>query len=471
MMEEKATIKFWDLVFVNVTAQYGIRWVAKSTAASFGFGVGAIPMWVLCAVVFFIPESLICAELASTYPTDGGLYAWVREAFGEKMGFLAAWLNWTGKAFWYAGFLTFFVINLTYVFGHKELAENKWLVLGVSVVMFWILSFISTKGLARAKMFTTASAMGSTIPTVVMIVLAVASVLLLKTLPCAADYRTELRPNIDMDAMVAYSTLMFALSGSEVCANFVTSIDRPQKTIPRAIFMAAAIIAGLYIFGSIAITMVMPTEEITGTTGILDAIARAAASLGIGMWFVRLMAVGIALSVAGGVVLYVASPVKMLFGSVSRGVFSDKIMECNAEGMPTRAVYGQAVFVTVILLGTSLLPAVGYIYNILVSITALTGMIPYVLLFSAYIRLRSTRPDEVRPYAMCRNTKSAVVIATIALIACALSVVLSAAPAMKTQEDNLAYEAELIGGGMLVVLLGLFIWRVSQPRRLQARQE
>ena len=58
-----------------------------------------------------------------------------------------------------------------------------------------------------------------------------------------------------MDAMVAYSTLMFALSGTEVCANFVTSIDRPQKTIPRAIFTAAAIIAGLYIFGSIAITM------------------------------------------------------------------------------------------------------------------------------------------------------------------------------------------------------------------------
>ena len=146
-------------------------------------------------------------------------------------------------------------------------------------------------------------------------------------------------------------------------------------------------------------------------------------------------------------------------------------MECNAEGMPTRAVYGQAIFVTVILLGTSLLPAVEYIYNILVNITALTGMIPYVLLFAAYIKLRSDRPDEVRPYAMCRNTQSAVVIATIALIACALSVVLSAAPAMKTQADNLAYEAELIGGGMLVVLLGLFIWRVSQPRRLQARQE
>ena len=76
--------------------------------------------------------------------------------------------------------------------------------------------------------------------------------------------------------------------------------------------------------------MVMPTEEITGTTGILDAIARAAASLGIGMWFVRLMAVGIAVSVAGSVVLYVASPVKMLFGSVSRGVFSDKIMKLLA---------------------------------------------------------------------------------------------------------------------------------------------
>lgn len=66
-------IGLWDLVFMNISALFGIRWIAKSTASSFGLGLGAIPSWVVFAFIFFVPCALICAELASTYPRDGGL--------------------------------------------------------------------------------------------------------------------------------------------------------------------------------------------------------------------------------------------------------------------------------------------------------------------------------------------------------------------------------------------------------------
>ncbi len=52
---------------MNVSALYGIRWIAKSTASSFGLGLGAIPMWLLFSFIYFVPGALICAELASTY--------------------------------------------------------------------------------------------------------------------------------------------------------------------------------------------------------------------------------------------------------------------------------------------------------------------------------------------------------------------------------------------------------------------
>ena len=101
-------IGFWELVLMNVSALYGIRWIAKSTSDSFGLGLGAIPMWVVFMFLFFVPQALMCAELASEYPSDGGLKEWVQVAFGTKFGFLAAWLNWTAKVFWYASFLTLF---------------------------------------------------------------------------------------------------------------------------------------------------------------------------------------------------------------------------------------------------------------------------------------------------------------------------------------------------------------------------
>ena len=45
-MKEKS-ITFWELVLMNVSALYGIRWIAKSTSDSFGLGLGAIPMWII----------------------------------------------------------------------------------------------------------------------------------------------------------------------------------------------------------------------------------------------------------------------------------------------------------------------------------------------------------------------------------------------------------------------------------------
>lgn len=100
-------IGLWDLVFMNVSALFGIRWIAKSTASSFGLGLGAIPAWVVFAFIFFVPCALVCAELASTYPRDGGMYEWVKEAYGEKYGFMVSWLNWTAKILWYTSFLTY----------------------------------------------------------------------------------------------------------------------------------------------------------------------------------------------------------------------------------------------------------------------------------------------------------------------------------------------------------------------------
>ena len=79
-------IGLWDLVFMNISALFGIRWIAKSTTSSFGLGLGTIPSWVVFAFIFFVPCALIFAELASTYPRDGGLFEWVKEVYGEKFG-------------------------------------------------------------------------------------------------------------------------------------------------------------------------------------------------------------------------------------------------------------------------------------------------------------------------------------------------------------------------------------------------
>jgi amino acid transporter len=79
----KKTMKLWDIVLMNVTAVIGLRWI--TIAAS--FGAASIFMWIFAACMFFIPLGLVSSELATTWPDEGGIYIWVKEAFGEKPAF------------------------------------------------------------------------------------------------------------------------------------------------------------------------------------------------------------------------------------------------------------------------------------------------------------------------------------------------------------------------------------------------
>ncbi len=456
-------INFGELILFNVSALYGIRWIAKSTSDSFGLGLGAIPCWVLFMFLFFVPQALMCAELASAYPSDGGLGEWVKIAFGTKYGFIASWLNWTAKIFWYASFLTFFSINFTYMIGKPDLANNKMLVLIMSLALFWTLSFASMKGMRFGKIFTSAGSLGSTIPTILLIGLSFLAISVLHKAPSASTYTVAtMTPKLNGNSLVAISAIIFAYTGAELSANFVSDMKNPQRDFPRAIIISASIVCILYVVGSIAMTMLMPTSKIFAYTGTLDALIVACNLLGIPTILVQLVAAGIALSILGALILYIAQPVKMLFGQAEKGAFSDKLTQNNSHGIPEKAVMLQLIIVTILLAATSLFPGVETIYNVLVTMTALTSLFPYVLLFTAYIKIKKEKEDKAGRYLMTKSKGVGVGLGYMELIVCITAIVLSAYPVMETVRDNIIYEVEMIGGGLLVLLSGLYIWKRSK---------
>ena len=77
--------------------------------------------------------------------------------------------------------------------------------------------------------------------------------------------------------------------------------------------------------------MLLSPEEISSSTGILDSLSRGCELLGIPTVFIQLLAAGISLSIIGALVLYIASPIKMLFGSVEKGLFPEKLTEANEQ--------------------------------------------------------------------------------------------------------------------------------------------
>ena len=78
----KGTITMWAMAILIITSILSLRGLPSEAK----FGVQSIFYYIFAAVVFLLPFSLVCAELASTYTKSGGLYRWVSEAFGPRWG-------------------------------------------------------------------------------------------------------------------------------------------------------------------------------------------------------------------------------------------------------------------------------------------------------------------------------------------------------------------------------------------------
>ena len=80
---KKKTLSLFSLVMINLIAIDSL----KTLSTSAEYGLSLVFYFLLVALVFFIPMSLVAAELATGWPETGGIYVWAREAFGKKWGF------------------------------------------------------------------------------------------------------------------------------------------------------------------------------------------------------------------------------------------------------------------------------------------------------------------------------------------------------------------------------------------------
>ncbi len=130
--------------------------VIDQLAASASIGVQSIFWWLLTLVLFFIPYGLITAELGSTYPQEGGIYAWVRRAFGPLWAGRTAWLWWVNVALWmpsvyilFAGVLAELVAPDMSLWTQIALTLGlTWLTVAVNIVALDVSKWIPNLGAA-----------------------------------------------------------------------------------------------------------------------------------------------------------------------------------------------------------------------------------------------------------------------------------------------------------------------------------
>ena len=131
-------ISWLTISFMMVAAVASIR----SLPAMAVYGLGSIMLFLIPAVLFFIPVALVASELGTGW--NGGIYGWVKQAYGDRLGFFAIWFLWIEVVVWYPSVLGFAASTLAYMFNPK-LANNGLFTCIVIIVFYWASTFLAMR--------------------------------------------------------------------------------------------------------------------------------------------------------------------------------------------------------------------------------------------------------------------------------------------------------------------------------------
>lgn len=388
----KRVLGIFTLSMISVSAIIALRNLPM--LAINGFSVVFILS--LAAILFLIPVALACAELASAWPKNGGVYAWVKEAFGEQTGALAVWLEWIESVVWLPTVLSFIAASIAYVI-NPHLSENRYYMLFVMLIVLWsgtLLNFLSTK--TSGWVSTLGIIAGSIIPGIAIIALGTFWLTTDQAIHLSFSKETFL-PAFNLPAMASFTGVALSFAGIEVAAFYVQDTRDPKRTFPRATFIAAVIIILIYVLGALAIAIVVPKEEINLSAGMMQAMSTFFTFLKI-PWAIPLFAM---FSVLGGLALlntWLIGPSKGLLTSALNGDLPKFTQYTNRNGSPVMILLLQAIIGSALISSNLFIPTINHFYWIFQTQAAQLILLMYLLIFFSVIKLRYTQPETHRYY-------------------------------------------------------------------------
>jgi amino acid transporter len=435
-----------------VVVSLGLRWTATAAAV----GPSILVVWIGGLICFFVPLAATVMELSERLPEEGGLFVWSREAFGDFAGFIAAWTYWMSNLPFFAGVLYFGAASVLFAFGPRaqSLAARPLYYVGFAVISLTLITLLNIRGIHVAKWLNNVGSLGSILPLSALMVMAAIS--WWRFGPATRFPAASFVPHWSIGNAVFWSTICLAYTGIESGSAMGDEIQNPRRTIPWAILVGGSILTIGYIGGTAALMVALPTQAIGGPDGFVSGIRQLCAHLGLG-WLLVPIALLVGLNAVGGAAANLTANARLPFvvgiHHYLPAAFGWVHSRYRTPWVAITALGAAGVFVAVLSqAGTSVRGA----YDVLVSMTVLSTLLPFLFIFGAMIRLQS-RP--IPPGARCvpGGKPVAITLASLGLLSTLATVALSIIPSADEVNKPLAV-AKVVGGLIVLVGAGVFVF-------------
>jgi glutamate:GABA antiporter len=438
--------------------------VLDGLAPSAAIGASSLTWYLITLVLFFVPYSLIIAELGSTYPEQGGPYVWIRRAFGKIWAARGTWYYWVCLPLGMPSVYILFAGIAGQLF-FPSLGRGG--IIAIGIAMTWLTVLVSVVTLEVSKWVPN---LGAIFKALIILALGVGGIAFAVHHGVANELSLKtLLPSWNT-GLAFLPAVVFNFMGFELMSSAGDEMKNPTRDVPVAIITSGALIAFLYLLATSGILLALPLDRLSLVTGVIDTLNVMLGDSAIGQGLVTVLGIGILYTLFATMVTWTMGTGRTAAQAAKEGTLPAVFGRLHpVYKTPVGAYVITGIISTLVLACYGLLPTSNdRFFWSLFAFGSIIYLLPYLAIFPAFLKLRRSDPDTPRPYRFPGNS----FVCWLATIVCMLFVIQAIiffiwVPGLPL--DGL-YTLPILVGIIVTVVVGeLLLWRGTKHSPLKLK--
>jgi amino acid transporter len=451
-------------------------------------GYSAIPIYIIAAIVFFIPFAFMIIEYGAAFKIEkGGIYSWMEKSVGEKYALTTMFMWYSAVIVFLVSLYSVFWIRFSALLFGKDTTPS-WGFLGLNspqttgllaIAFVTVMTFVATKGLKQIARIGSIGGVAGLFLNLILILGAII-ILIAKNGVFAEPVSISAliySPNPGYSSMLAvisfvtYAVLSYG--GMELSGGYVDKTENPETTFPKAILICAFLITIAYSLGVVLIgiftnyrtfasqganlgnAVIVVMNNLGYELGSVFGLTETSSVLA-GEWMTRLYSLSVILMVLGQLATVLFSPVRQLIEGTPAKFWPEKISEIE-DGIPKRAMWIQCSLIIAFLLLVSFGGAgADMFFNMVILSAAVALSVPYMLIAIAFPIFKK-KTEIKKPITLFKSYKSSLIWTIIVVFSVGFANVITVI--MPAISGDMFSSVVMVAGPIVFSVIALLLYR------------
>ena len=422
-----------SIIAITVSAIVGLRTLPLMASG----GLSSLSLALLAILVFLIPSTYVCAKLASHCDIPGGIYQWVKQAFGQRVGFMSIWLEWINNVVSFPATLASIIGMLFLILKYSPLspyAYTAWM-----LILLWAALAYNLWPIAISSILNLIACIGTFF--IALLIIGLGALWIWQSphdvQPLAHFQHTHL-----LSELAVFISFIGAYSGMQITAfhsQDTNNIKQFKWTLPISAFIIAFVTLG----ASSMMALLIPSSTLNIVTGVQQMI---------GVFFEHFSLPHLGILVSACMILtmlasfssWLIGPARGMQTALADAGVKHYLARLNKNGMPKGVLFIQGIITSALIACFLISPSIKTTFWLMVAITSQFTALMYVLVFAAALKLIA-------------KTWFARVLCLLGLLSCLIGFCVGVfMPSALEMVSYYQYTFLVLGGDAVIIVVGLW---------------